>query len=200
MIITSDNTATDVMIATLGLERINAMLAQFGYQETRLKYRTGDLFRAVWVAADSANVSMTDRQVFERGFPTGDNMADLTFKLEGDSTQWLGRTTARETARMLEDIMNAKFASRENSDRMIEILKRQFYSSRLPRRIQYRLPVEIAHKTGDWPPYAGNDVGILFYQGGPTVVSIFTNQNTGDFYDVESAIGRIAERLVNEWK
>ncbi len=201
MIITSDNTATDIMIKTLGIDRINAMLAQFGYKETRLKWRTADLFKAVWVLADSANVKMTDRQVFERGFPAGSNSGpDLGFKIEGDSTLWLGRTTAREISRMLEEIMTAKLANKEHSAMMIEILKRQFYSSRLPRRLANRIPVEIAHKTGDWPPFAGNDVGILFYQGGPTIVAVFTNQNKGDFFELESTIGRIAEALVGEWK
>ena len=51
----------------------------------------------------------------------------------------------------------------------------------------------MAHKTGDWPPYAGNDVGILYYEGGPTVIAVFTNQNTGDFIELESTLGRIAE-------
>jgi len=201
MIITSDNTATDILIKTVGRERVNEMLAQFGYQVTRLNWRTADLFKAVWVAADSANLSMTDRQVFERGFPSGSNSGpDLGFKIEGDSTLWLGVTTAREMSRMLEDILNAKFASKESSDQMVGMLRRQFYSSRLPRMLQFRAPVEVAHKTGDWPPFAGNDVGILFYQGGPTVVSVFTGQSTGDFFELESTIGRIAERLTKDWK
>jgi hypothetical protein len=32
------------------------------------------------------------------------------------------------------------------------------------------------------------------------VVSIFTSQNTGDFFELEAIEGRIAERLVAEWK
>ena len=201
MIITSDNTATDILIKTVGLQRVNEMLAQFGYRETRLKWRTADLFKAVWVETDSAHRNLTDREVFERGFPRGSNSGpNVGFKIEGDSTLWLGRTTAREMSRMLEEILDGKLANREHSDQMIAILKRQFYSSRLPQRLQWRSPVEIAHKTGDWPPFAANDVGILYYQGGPTVVSVFTNQSTGDFLEVESTIGRIAERLVTEWK
>ncbi|MFN0180830.1 MAG: serine hydrolase [Gemmatimonadales bacterium] len=201
MIITSDNTATDILIKTVGLDRVNAMLTEFGYQATRLQWRTADLFKAVWVTTDSANAKMTDREVFERGFPRGTNSGpNVGFKIEGDSALWLGRTTAKDMARMLEDILNGKLASKEHSEQMVEILKRQFYSSRLPRFLQWRSPVEVAHKTGDWPPFAANDVGILFYEGGPTVVSVFTNQSTGDFLEVESAIGRIAERLVNEWK
>jgi hypothetical protein len=80
---------------------------------------------------------------------------------------------------------------------MIRILRRQFYSSRLPQRIAFRAGV--AHKTGDWPPYAGNDVGIIYYQGGPAVVSVFTNQNRGSFFELEATIGKIAEDLLNAW-
>ena len=58
----------------------------------------------------------------------------------------------------------------------------------------------VAHKTGDWPPIAGNDVGVLTYPGGPSIVSVFTNQNTGDFFELEATLGRIAERVVESWR
>ena len=99
---------------------------------------------------------------------------------------------------MLEGILNAKYASKASSDAMLGILHRQLYSSRLPQRIQFK--AQVAHKTGDWPPIAGNDVGIIFYPGGPAIVSVFTNQNTGDFFDLEAALGRIAERVVDSWR
>lgn len=198
MIITSDNTATDIMIRTVGRDRVNAMLAELGFKETRLNRSTGELFREVFIAADKKNASMTDREVFERGSPNDSGAAARSFTFEGDSSKWLGRTTAREMAAMLEGILNAKYASKASSEAMLGILRRQFYSSRLPQRIQFR--ARVAHKTGDWPPIAGNDVGIIFYPGGPAVVSVFTNQNTGEFFDVEAAIGRIAERIVDGWK
>jgi beta-lactamase class A len=199
MIITSDNTATDILIKKTGREQVNAMLAKFGFKVTRLKATTGDLFREVWIRADPKNAKMTDREVFEKGFPTGPQSAQQTFALEGDSTKWLGVTTAREISQILEGILNAKFASKEHSKMMMDMLGAQFYSSRLPQRLQWK-GVSIAHKTGDWPPYAGNDVGIMFYPGGPTVVAVFTGQNKGDFFELEATEGRIAERLVKEWK
>jgi len=52
MIITSDNTATDIMIGKVGLARVNRMLDSLGYRDTRLQMTVGDLFRAVWVASD----------------------------------------------------------------------------------------------------------------------------------------------------
>jgi hypothetical protein len=161
---------------------------------------TGDLFREVWIRYDSTLTSLTNRQVYERGCPGGERMAALSFALEGDSTRWLGRTTAREMGRLLEELLGEKYAGPEYSRQMVDILKRQLYSSRLPQRLQWRTPVQVAHKTGDWPPFAGNDVGILFYDGGPIIVSVFTNQNRGDFFELEATIGRIAERLVTEWK
>lgn len=198
MIITSDNTATDIMIRTVGLARVNAMLAELGFRETRLNRTTGDLFREVWIRADAKNASMTDREVYERGFPGDAESSARSFTLEGDSTRWLGRTTAREMATMLEGILNARYASKLSSEVMLGMLRRQFYASRLPQRIQYR--ASVAHKTGDWPPIAGNDVGIIFYPGGPSIVSVFTNQNTGDFFELEATLGRIAERVIIIWK
>jgi hypothetical protein len=42
-------------------------------------------------------------------------------------------------------------------------------------------------------------VGILYYPGGPTVISVFTNENKGDFINLEETIGLIAENLVKQW-
>jgi beta-lactamase class A len=197
MIITSDNTATDILIEKLGLERVNEMLDELGYKDTRLQTTIGRLFRRVWELLDPANASLSDREVFERRFPTDEGAMERSFAFEGNSAEWLGRSTAREMSRLLEQIYQAELASREHSDEMIEILKKQLYSSRLPLRVRFRATV--AHKTGDWAPHAGNDVGILFHEGGPTVVSVFVNQNRGDFLEVETTIGRIAEDLITAW-
>ena len=103
----------------------------------------------------------------------------------------------RVAALAAEQIENGEVASEEHCDEMLTILRRQFYSSRLPRRIRFRAPV--AHKTGDWPPVAGNDAGIVYGDGGPIVVSVFATQNRGDFSEHEDTEGRIAEMLLEEW-
>lgn len=199
MIITSDNTATDMVIEAVGLERVNELLASEGYEQTRLKTTTGDLFREVWIRTDPANASMTDREVFEAGFPSDEGASARSFELEGDSTVWLGRTTAREMGRLLERILDGELAGEASSREMVGILRRQLYSSRLPQRVRWQ-GVSVAHKTGDWPPIAGNDVGILFYEGGPTIISVFTNQNTGDFFELEATLGLIAQDVVEAWR
>ena len=198
MIITSDNTATDMVIKAIGLERVNQMLESNGYNHTRLQMTTGDLFREVWVRVDPANASMSDQEVFENGFPSVDGFDAIAFELEGDADYWLGRTTAREMGRLLEQIYTAELADEDSSAEMINILKQQLYSSRLPQRVQWQ-GVSVAHKTGDWPPIAANDVGILFHDGGPTIISVFTNQNRGDFFELEATLGLIAQDIVEAW-
>ena len=58
----------------------------------------------------------------------------------------------------------------------------------------------MAHKTGDSPPSTANDVGIIYYEGGPTIVSVFTNENRGSFVELEETIGSIAQDLILEWR
>ena len=61
------------------------------------------------------------------------------------------------------------------------------------------LSAGIAHKTGDWPPLLGNDVGIIYAPSGPIVAAVFTNLNRGDFFELEATEGRIGEDVLNAW-
>ncbi|HKO16308.1 MAG TPA: serine hydrolase [Gemmatimonadaceae bacterium] len=198
MIVTSDNTATDIMIAKVGgRDRVNRMLDSLGYRQTRLNMTTGQIFRAVWVQADPSHATMTDREIFERGFPndSGANARNVAFV--ADSSRWLGQTTAREIARLLEQLQRGELASKSSTAGMLRILRGQLYASRLPQRIRFR--AGIAHKTGDWPPLLGNDVGIVYAANGPIVMAVFTNNNRGDFFDLEATEGKIAEDVLDAW-
>lgn len=197
MIITSDNTATDIMISRVGRDRVNRMLDSLGYRQTRLNATTGDLFRAVWVATDPKYATMTDREVFTRGFPNDSGAERRNIAFVADSSKWLGRTTAREISRLLEQLQHGELASQMSTQQMLRILRQQFYASRLPQRIRFR--AGIAHKTGDWPPLLGNDVGIIYAPSGPIVIAVFTTMNRGDFFDLEATEGRIAEDVLNAW-
>ena len=199
MIITSDNTATDMVIDLVGMDRVNELLAANGYEQTRLKHTTHRLFLETWIRTDPAYAALSERDVFERGFPSDEGAAARFFEIEGDSTVWLGRTTAKEMARLLEQILEGELTDEAASSEMVGILNAQFYTTRLPRMVRFQ-GVQVAHKTGDWPPYAGNDVGILFHEGGPTIISVFTNQSTGDFFELEETLGLIAQDIVEAWK
>jgi beta-lactamase class A len=184
MIITSDNTATDILIARLGLGRVNQMLDSLGYRETRLRRSVGDLFAG-------------QRSYRTSGADTTAAARTMAFVL--DSAQWLGRTTAREISRLLEQIERGQLASERSTTEMRRIMRQQLYASRLPQRVRYR--ASIGHKTGDWPPIIGNDVGIMYPPGNasPIVIAVFTNGNKGPFFDLEAAEGRVAEDVLNAW-
>ena len=177
MIITSDNTATDILIARLGLERVNQMLDALRYRETRLRMTIGQLFRGVWEQLDPKNASLSEREVFERGFPDDAAAPARSMTYVGDVSKWFGRTTAREMSRLLEQLQKGELAGPASTEEMIRVLKRQLYFSRLPQRIRFR--ASVGHKTGDWPPIIGNDVGILYSDAGPIVVSVFTKSVFG---------------------
>lgn len=197
MIITSDNTATDILIATVGRDRVNAMLDSLGYKVTRLRMTTGDLFKWIWVLADPGNARMTQQEVFDRGFPSDPGGAERIFRVARDTTYWLGAMSAREAGRLLEQLERGELADSARTAEMRNNLLAQFYASRLPQRLQFQ--AQIGHKTGDIPPVLGNDVGIIYTAKGPIVVAVFTNENRGDFFVVESTIGNIARDLFEAW-
>ena len=199
MIITSDNTATEALIRMLGFDRINSLLRELGFKETRLVQTISQFFRGVNAAVAPERATWTDRQIFLAPAAAGADASAKRAAFAVDSATWLGRTTAREMTTLLEGIYTAKYANRASSTAMMNHLFGQFYTTRLPATLRYRAGVRIAHKTGDFPPTSGSDVGIIEYPGGPLFISVYTNANRGDFGQLELTIGRIAELLVNRW-
>src|SRR5205807_3148182 len=65
MIITSDNSATDIMIAKVGgIDRVNQWLKQNGYNESRLVHTTYELFRQRYEFIDPKYKSLTPEDLF----------------------------------------------------------------------------------------------------------------------------------------
>jgi len=199
MIVTSDNIGTDIALGRVGLMRVNEMLTQFGYQQTRINKSTGDLVRRVFVLADPKYSTFTDRELYELGLPPipEDELQQILERVAREPAEWLGQSTAREMSRLLLQLLRGELASAATTEEMLDILRGQFYDSRLPRFIKEQ--VLVAHKTGEAPPYVINDAGIIFHEGGPTVVTVFVNQNQETVLQVEEVIGRIAKDLVSAW-
>ena len=174
MVITSDNTATDIAIAKVGgVARVNVWLKEHGYGDTlKLTQTTGELF-AKYAA-----------------LPQG---ASRNEKTNSDRAYWLGEMTPRATGRMLEGIQRHTFASQKSSDEMIRVMRAQQAGAR---RLPHFVTVPIAHKTGDFPPVLANDVGIAFAQSGPIVISFFLNEITGPYGEAEDRMGRAAQLIV----
>ena len=181
MVITSDNTATDLAIAKVGgVARVNAWLKESGFADgLKLTQTTGELFAK-----------------YEK-LPQGANRNEKT---NTDRDYWLGEMTPRTTGRMLEAIQKCSggalappFTSQKNCEDMIRMMRAQQAGSR---RLPHFVTVPIAHKTGDFPPVLANDVGIIFARSGPIVVSFFANAIVGPYAEAEDRIGHIARLIV----
>jgi beta-lactamase class A len=174
MIITSDNTATDLAIAKVGgVGAVNTWLKQNGYADgMRLTQTTGELFTKYGALPQPANRNE---------------------KTNADRVYWLGEMTPRATGRMLEALQRNTLASQKASEEMIRMMRAQQAGAR---RLPHFVDVPIAHKTGDFPPVLANDVGIAFARSGPIVISFFTNEITGPYGEAEDRIGRAAQLIV----
>jgi beta-lactamase class A len=168
MIIVSDNTATEVLYRMVGgPEAVNRRMDALGLKNTR-----------------AMNVP-------SRWFPSL-RSAPTTEQFYREGKYPFGLTTPREMGRLLEMMERGTLVDRSSSDLMLGIMRGQLYRTRIPRYISgYRIP----HKTGDFLPYIGNDVGLLMAPGRTIVISIFTANHFGDRERLEEAIGDIGRQV-----
>src|SRR5262249_1178647 len=79
-------------------------------------------------------------------------------------------------------------------DLMLQIMRGQLYRTRIPRYVTgYRIP----HKTGDFLPYVGDDVGMLEAQGRTIILSVFTGNHFGSGEALENAIGLVSKAVAD---
>ena len=222
MIISSDNTATDLMTSKVGgVEALNAWLERSGYAMRMLnrghEYRRKLLARldprlAGITAEETTGLqyAMSDNPVFDLYRPlfTGERAAWLEvvrnpanrrshtanqLKLMVDDRHyWLGDINARDIGRMLEGIERDTIASPASCRMMRTFLRRQLAGSR---RLPHFVDAPVAHKTGDSANIA-NDVGIIYARSGPIVIAVLVNGVTGSYGEAEDRIGRIAQLVV----
>ena len=182
MIITSDNTATDLAIGKVGgTDKVNAWLREFGYSAgLKLTQTTGELFARYGALAQNVNRNE---------------------KTNSDRAYWLGEMTPRATGQMLEAIQvcaagtpgSKPIASQRSCTDMMRMLRAQQSGAR---RLPHFLNVSVAHKTGDFPPVLANDVGVISARSGPIVVAFFANAIEGPYAEAEDRIGRVAQLIV----
>lgn len=174
MIITSDNTATDLAIAKVGgVARVNAWLKQAGF-------------------ADGQKLTQTTGELFAKYNALGPK-DDRNGKTNADRSYWLGEISPRGMGLMLEAIEKKTIASTAGCETMLRMMRAQQAGQR---RLNHYLSVPVAHKTGDFPPVLANDVGIIYARSGPIVVSYLGNAITGTYGEAEDRIGRFALQLV----
>ena len=170
MIIVSDNTATDVLYRMVGgPDAVNRRMVALGLEKTTAPAPARAWFDALR-AAPSA-------EQFHR-----------------DAKHPFGLSTPREIGRLLEMMERGTLLDKPSSDQMLQTMRGQLYRSRIPRYLSgYRIP----HKTGDFLPYIGNDVGVLEAPGTTVVLSVFTANHFGSGDALEEGIGRVAREIAN---
>lgn len=190
MIIVSDNTATDILLARLTKEAVNARLRACGLERTTVALDCrGLLYELVGLG----------------GAPPGPETRDLATErlrrreIDPDSRVYHGEgvnmTTPQEMGRLLEQVARAAYGvgtvqatlPAEACRRMLDIMGRQQVRNRLPLLLPPR--TELAHKTGSLSRVS-NDVGILTTPQGPCVISVF-GKDLGDDLDGQMAIARV---------
>lgn len=168
MNIVSDNTATDVLYRMVGgPEAVNTRMQALGLSQTRAPATSRAWFDALRATPD--------REQFHR-----------------DARHPFGLSTPREIGRLLEMMERGTLVDKAPSELMLRIMRGQIYRTRIPRFLS---GFTVPHKTGDFLPYIGNDVGVLEAPGIRVVVSIFTANHFGSGERLEEAIGRIAEQV-----
>ena len=170
MIIVSDNTATDIMYRMVGgPEAVNRRMAALGLEKTMAPAPARAWFDALR-AAPSA-------EQFHR-----------------DAKHPFGLSTPREIGKLLEMMEKGTLIDKASSDQMLQIMRGQLYRSRIPRFLSgYRIP----HKTGDFLPFIGDDVGAIEAPGTTIVLSVFTANHFGSGDTLEEAIGRVAKEIAD---
>ena len=170
MIIVSDNTATDLIFDKVGVvDPVNRLMDSWGLTTIRATGTADVWFKALRAAGTAEAFHQQAKTPF-------------------------GLSSPRDMGKLLEKIEKGEAVSQSASNMMLEIMRGQVYSSRLPKYVTgFRLP----HKTGDFLPYIGNDVGVLESGSRKIVISVFTARHFGNPATLEDTIGRIAELTAN---
>ena len=170
MIIVSDNTATEVLYQMAGgPDAVNARMQTLGLKATRAMNVPSKWFPVL------------------RSAPT-------TEQFYRDGKYPFGLSTPREMGRLLEMMERGTLVDKASSDLMLRIMRGQLYRTRIPRYVTgYTIP----HKTGDFLPYVGDDVGVLEAPGKTIVLTVFTGNHYGSGEILENAIGLVAKEVAD---
>ena len=189
MIVMSDNTATNLVIDHLGIQNIDARIQWMGLRDTYL-------YKKVFVrSADSLPAALREDQ-----------------KKFG-----LGKTTAREMAKVMERIYRCELGAPGEAAQTgdlplcttaMRMLGDQFYRGSIPRYIDgWNAPgagsgTAVGNKSGALDDVR-NDVAIIAAKNGPIVISAFTFDNKNQSWQTgnegEITIAKLAKAIVEAW-
>ena len=198
MIIISDNEATDALADKVGRQNVTTYMQSLGLANTSIKFSDLDWDRTWLGTLDPGYRNASGDQTVN--FPFGRYSDEQVNQAFGhtiyDAGIYFGHSTTREIGRLLELMATGKLVSKNSSDLILGIMEKQQVNDRFPRYLEN---VRIAHKTGDGQPFIANDAGVIWVNGEPIVLVVFTGHHRGTTASMHDAIARIAAYVVRHY-
>jgi beta-lactamase class A len=193
MIIQSDNSGTDMAFARAGgPAHVTQTMHELGLNSITATGTSFDWLRALAEAGDPAYAKFGPEELFTKGFPEKLTDADVErFHFEGKHPY--GLSSARDMGTLLVMMVNNKAASEKSCKEMLRMMGQQQFRTRIPRFMMD--DASTPHKTGDFPPYIANDVGLIQTPSARVVVVFFSAHHRGFYSELEDAIGRMSEQV-----
>jgi beta-lactamase class A len=131
--------------------------------------------------------------------------ADATIPA-GEQSFGIGKSTAREMAKIMEVIGRCDLHDPDYCTRMVDIMRNQQFRYMIPRLIERSDTSEttsaIADKIGELDD-ARNDVALVYTKNGPIVISIFTWDNRDRSWTADNeaylTVAKLAKAIVDAW-
>jgi beta-lactamase class A len=185
MVITSDNTATNLAIDRFGVDAVNARIARMGLKDTHLYKK---------VMKPPSGPMPADQPKFGLGKTTAREMAVVMERIGRCQLGAPGESELQQPG----DAAICQVA--------LTMLRNQFYRDTIPRYLEKLDSTEtgsgIASKTGALNAVR-NDVAIVAGKSGPMVISIFTYENQDKSWtadnEAELTIAKMAKTIVDAW-
>lgn len=200
MIIVSDNQATDALGDLVGRDAVTAYMKRLGLEHTEIRFSDLDWDRK-WLSQldpDYADATGDQTILFPFGRYSAARVDEAFRRVIEESPLFFGRSTARETGWLFTQIGRGELVSQHASALAVDLLEKQQVKQRFPRYLPEG--VRIAHKTGDGAPWVGNDAGILWVNGEPIVLVVFTGHHRGTTEELNDAVGRVAEVVAHHYR
>ena len=224
MVITSDNTATDLLVQRIGgVAALNAWLAKNGFTHTRMMNRGHEYRQKLLTLINPEFATLTPEETTGLQYASQDSAlfglyADL---FTGARAKWVEtvrdpanrRTLAQHRNRLTVEDRGYWLGDMtpHETGRLLEAIERGTLTSQASaaamktilgrqqagsRRIPHFLTVPVAHKTGDSGVIA-NDVALVSARSGTVVISFFVTGITASYGETEDRMGHIARHIVD---
>jgi beta-lactamase class A len=195
MIIISDNEATDVLADKVGRASATAYMRSIGLPNTTIEFSDLDWDRRWLGTLDPTYRNATGNQAVNFPFArySGEQVQQAFGHTIYDEGIYFGHSTTRDIGHLLEMMADGKLVSKPASDLILGTMEKQQVNDRFPKYLEN---VRIAHKTGDGQPFIANDAGVLWVNGQPIVLVVFTGHHQGSTDSLHDAVARIAAYVV----